>query len=390
LRKPRLMTFVRDAILPVLRVSGTNLLQHKLRLLVGLSGIAIALFLLILQIDSLDATRAKVTSLFSFFHFDLAIVPASYEILISPGTFERVRLSQARTVPQITGTEGVNIGVSSWSLPDRRTGDSILLIGLDNRPDFIRNPAVRRGLPLLADGRSILFDAYSQPDMGPVTVGQLGTLGDQRVEIAGLYRLGLFFYEPGSAIVSSSEFSRLTGRDRRDLTIGLLQTAPGADPRRVKRELEAKLPGDVRILTHDELIRQEQAYFVDTKPTGIMVDIGMVIACLVAVAIMVQVLSTEVGNRIKEYAVLKAMGFSPVFVYAIGIIQSMMLALFGVVPALLIAGAVLGYINYATHLPTGVGLGLVVLAMLVALATGVVAALSTLWRVGRADPAELF
>lgn len=378
------------AVGPMLHMSAANLLQHKLRLLVGLSGIVVALSLLIMQSDALEATRSKVTALFDFFHFDLAIVPASYQILPSSGTFERVRLSQARTVPQITGVYGINIGVSDWSLDRRRNGNSLLMIGLDKDAAFIRDNAVRAGMPLLADGHSVLFDFYSQADLGPIHVGQFGIINDQRLAIAGLFRLGLFFYEPGSVIVTNTEFSRLTGRNPQSVTIGLLQARPGVDPVAVKRELETALPDDVQVLTRAELIQQEQAYFVDTKPIGIMVDAGMIIACLVAATIMIQVLATEVGNRVKEFAVLKAMGFSPTFVYGLAIFQATILAALAVVPALLVSGAVLAFLNSKTHLPTGIDLHVAALATSVAMATASFAAISTLWRIRKADPVELF
>jgi putative ABC transport system permease protein len=374
----------------VLLVGAANLFQHKVRVITAVSGIAVALFLLVLQYDSLHATRVRVSALYSFFNFDIALVPDSYQILISPGTFDRVRLSQAQTVPAVTQTFGMSIAISSWAQLHKNNGNAVLLIGLDDAPNFMRDPAIRAGMSRLTDGRSILFDSQSQPDLRPFDVGLTGMVGGNEVEIRGLYGLGLFFYAAGSVIVPSSQFARLTGRDRRQITVGLLRIAKGADPHAVKAQLQAVLPDDVQVLTRGELIAQEQAYFVETKPIGIMMDIGMLIACLVAVTIMIQVLSTEIGNRMNEYAVLKAMGFGPGFIYAIGLTQSAILAVAGAVPALIISAMVLGFIQQKTQLGTGLSVDLAALALLVALGTGLLAAFSVLWRIQRADPAELY
>jgi putative ABC transport system permease protein len=121
-----------------------------------------------------------------------------------------------------------------------------------------------------------------------------------------------------------------------------------------------------------------------------MMDIGMLIACLVAVTIMIQVLSTEIGNRMNEYAVLKAMGFGPLFIYAIGLTQAAILGIAGLIPALVVAALVLHFIQSATHLGAQLGPQLAGMALLVALGTGLVAASAVMWRVGRADPAELY
>jgi putative ABC transport system permease protein len=374
----------------VLRIGVANLFQHKVRVVTALAGIAVALFLLVLQYESLHAMRVRVAALYNFFNFDIALVPDSYQILISPGTFDRVRLSQARTVPQVERTYGISISISGWAQRHKNNGNAVLLIGLDDDPGFIRDPAIRYGMSQLTDSRSILFDRLAQADLRPFGVGHIGKLGEDEVEIKGLFNLGLFFYAAGAVIVPSGMFSRLSARDSRLITAGLLQIAPGADPEKVKAQLQAVLPDDIQVLTHDELIAQEQAYFVDTKPIGIMMDIGMLIACLVAVTIMIQVLGTEIGNRMNEYAVLKAMGFGPAFIYTIGLTQSAILGIAGLIPALIGSAVVLHIIQSATHLGAQLGPRLAAMALLVALGTGLVAASTVMWRVGRADPADLY
>src|SRR4051812_9407647 len=77
-------------------VAAANLAQHKLRLAAAALGIGVALVLLVIQIAFLDAARAKVSLLFDFFDFDIAVVPATYQFLYSPGAFDRIRLTQAR------------------------------------------------------------------------------------------------------------------------------------------------------------------------------------------------------------------------------------------------------------------------------------------------------
>ncbi|MGH6982004.1 MAG: FtsX-like permease family protein [Stellaceae bacterium] len=374
----------------VVSVGTINLLQHRARLLTALSGIAVALFLLMLQYESLTAVRERVTVLYSYFNFDIALVPDSYQILVSPGSFSRVRLSQARTLPQVARAFGVSVAVGTWAPYHGEHGNAVLMIGLDNGPDFIRDPEIRDGLPLLSDGRSVLFDRLSQKDVTPSRIGDIASAGDSEVEIKAKFDLGLFFYAAGGIVVPADTFTRLSGRDPNRITIGFLQVTPVADVAAVQAALKGTLPRDVQVLTHDELVSQEQAYFVETKPIGVMMDIGMLIAVLVAVTIIVQVLATEIGNRMNEYAVLKAMGFGPVFIYGIGVTQSAILGVAGLVPALVLSAVVFGIIQSRTHLRSGLDLHLAGLALAVALGTALVASATVLWRIERADPAELY
>jgi len=106
--------------------------------------------------------------------------------------------------------------------------------------------------------------------------------------------------------------------------------------------------------------------------------------------IIVQVLSTEVANRMKEYAVLKAMGSSPAFVYGIGVTQSVLVGLGGLLPALAVGAAVLWYIELRTHLDSGLGLALSGKMLAITLAASICAAAAVLGRVQRADPAALY
>ena len=386
----RLPEYFRSSYGACIVIGITNLLQHEVRLIAACSGISVALFLLMMQTAFLTGVEVKVTQFYRIFDFDLAILPDSYQILWSFDKFNRVRLSQAQSIPSVTDTLGINFTVAHWTeLPSKRLS-SVLLFGFDNPNGFVQDPAVSQGMGRLVDSRSILVDAMSEPDLGPVTVGRKIKINDHEADVVGLFELGLFFYAEGSVIARNADFALFTGADPRMISIGLVRIAKGADVNAVKSQIAAALPDDVLVLTHDDLLAQEQAYFLSTKPIGIMVNIGMLIACVAATVIIIQVLSTEVGNRLKEYAVLKAVGFSPAFIYGIGIVQATVLGLAGLVPATIGAGVVLALVQYLTHLPTALSLSLVGLALAVSLALSLFAAACVLLRIERADPAELY
>jgi putative ABC transport system permease protein len=116
----------------------------------------------------------------------------------------------------------------------------------------------------------------------------------------------------------------------------------------------------------------------------------MVIACMVGGAIILQVLSTEIANRIGEYAVLKAMGAGPALVYGIGLGQAAIVGVGGLLPALVVGWLVLGLIQYATHLQTTPGPTMVLSMAAITAALAASAAALVIRRVDRADPASLY
>ena len=371
-------------------VAAANLLQHRLRLVAALSGIAVALLLLLLQISVLEAARTKVTALYDDFNFDIAILPDIYQYLMSVGTINSVDLEIARSTGDVADTFGLNVENVHWmELPSKHMTYN-LLIGIDDPGSFVRDPDIRAGWAQLRSPHAILADAYSQKSVGPISPGTDAQIGDTRVHIVGQFKLGLFFYAEGATIARNVNFYGFTGGDPSLISIGLVRLKPGVSPDKARADLIKALPSNTLVLTRDELLHDERAYFLSTKPVGIMLYISMIIASLVGAAIIVQVLSTEVSNRMGEYAMFKAMGADIPFVYGIGMAQAGLLGLGGLVPAIVIGALILSFVALRTHLDTFVGPSLMMTMLAISLTLSVAAGAAVIRRVQRADPAELF
>jgi putative ABC transport system permease protein len=370
-------------------VALANLVQHRTRLVVALIGTGVPIVLICLQMAVLDAARTQVTRLYGDFDFDLALIPSNYQFLYASGTFDRVRFTQARAVDGVAATFSLNVRASDWSEANERRS-TLMLIGLDDDFTFVRDPEIRSGLKQLTTGRSVLVDEYSSSDFGALTTGTAAAISGQTVEIAGQFKLGLFFYADGSAIVRNSDFATLARRDARQTSVGLIKLEAGANHVAVLDNLARVLPADVRVLTRDAFIGQEQAFFISTKPIGIMLTISMWIAFIAGSVILLQVISADVINRIKEFATMKAMGFSPAYVFGVGAFEAAMLALGAFVPAIAASAAVLFVIERTTHLPTAVTPVLALSVMAIALPMCLLSAVVALRRIARAAPAELY
>ncbi len=367
-----------------------NLTQRKMRLLVALAGTGVPIVLLALQIASLNAARIQVTRLYDDFTFDLVLVPYTYQFLYAGGTFDRVRFNQAHAVPGVADIFGLNVDTNRWTDLETMRSSSLLLIGIDEQPGFVRDPEMARGLGSLTGTRAVLIDEFSSSDYGKLANGTEANISDQAIEIAGNYQLGLFFYADGSAIARNTDFPQLSGRDPRTVSIGLVQLENGADAGVVKAALAGALPNDVRVLTKSELIAQERTFFLTTKPLGIVLSTSMWIAFGVGAVILWQVLSADIVNRVKEFATMKAMGFSQSFVMGVGLAQATFLALGSFLPAIAIAAVILATIERLTHLPTALTPELSANVLAIVLVMCMLAAFSAVRRIARAAPAELY
>ena len=110
------------------------------------------------------------------------------------------------------------------------------------------------------------------------------------------------------------------------------------------------LPNDVVISSRDKFIERERDYFIEVKPVGILFKSAVFIAFAVGFVILFQALSTELGNRISEFATLKAMGFSTKFIYGIHR-ANLIITIFSFLPASLLGTLVFEIIYAVSKLP---------------------------------------
>lgn len=371
-------------------IAWQNLTQHITRTLSALMGTTVAVFLLLLQVQLLESVQTKATQLYDLFNFDLAVVSNTYQFMYAAEPFNGVRLAQARVDDAVDDVFALNIRVTDWFSEQTGKESSLLLFGVDAKPAFIKDDALRRALPLLRQRGNVVVDAFSHADYGNLRPGAIGRIRDREVRIVAPFELGLFFFADGSAVMANDYFPEYAGRRYVETSVGMIRVKRGYNVSAAKRRLRRALPSDVLVYTRDELIAQERQYFVSVKPIGIMFRAGMVIAFVVGGAILFQVLSTEISNRLKEFATFKAMGFGPMFLYGIGVVQIFLFAVIGFVFASFASIGISTIIRSVIHLPMVLEPKLIAVVFGVTILMCVVPGFVTLRRVRLADPAELY
>lgn len=374
----------------ILAIAWGNSFHNLRRTLAALGGVTFSILLVFVQLAFLDGARREVTLLYDYFDFDLALTSDRYQLMATAQPFDDIRLFQAKVDPAVSDTFSLNVAGGRWVYPDTEEDSSMLLIGLDDKPAFIRNPDLIQGLASLTDGRSVILDIYSHKDYGPRTVGSAGQVNGLNVTTTALFKLGLFFFAEGSAATNNANFAHFSSRGAHRVTLGLIKLVPGADPTAVAARLRGSLPDDVVVLTRAQLYAQEQGYFVSVKPIGIMFNSAVLVAFIVGLVILLQVLATELTNRLPEYATMKAQGFPPFFLYGIGITQNLIFIGLSFVPAWLISTGVFALVFAVSKLPMvmtwSLSLEVAALTALMGLGAGFVA----LGKLRKADPASLY
>jgi putative ABC transport system permease protein len=143
-------------------------------------------------------------------------------------------------------------------------------------------------------------------------------------------------------------------------------------------------------VTRAQAAEQETTYWLDETPIGLIFQMGVIISLIVGVAIVYQVLSSDVAAHLGEYATLKAMGYTDRKLARVVISQALILSLLGFLPGLAASLVLYQITSFYANIPIQMTwprvAGVLLLTVAMCAASGV-AALRKVWV---ADPAELF
>jgi putative ABC transport system permease protein len=371
-------------------VAWHNALQNKRRTVTAVSGIAFSILLIFMQIGFLEGAKTAAASLFHCFDYDLGIVSDKYRFMGAPGSFDRMRLTQAAVVPEVEDAMTLCAESGRWKNPDTEIESELIIFGITLKKPFIRDPDMRAGLDRLHRKNTLMVDRYSHRSYGPLSIGREVEVNNKDVTITSQFTLGVTLFSDGCIVVGNDNFSRLTSLPPREVNYGFLKIIPGSDPLAVKNRLEEILPDDVLVFTREAMIRQDQDYFIAVKPVGIIFQFGVVVSFMVGVVILFQVLNTDISTRLNEFATLKAMGFKSFSIYGIGVKQALLYALLSYFPALAFAAAVFRVVHGLSKLPMDLTPAMAGFVFAMSLLMCVISCVLGLQKVRRTDPAELF
>ena len=297
-----------------------QLSREKLRLLVALAGIAFAVILMFMQLGFQAALYDSATRLHQSLQGDLVLLSTRSKSLGYTRTFSWRRLYQVLTFDGVESISPIYVGFRDWRNPEDGTFRAIYVYGFRPGDSVFNLPEVAQNIDKLKLSENILFDRASRQEYGSIAPefeqGKLITteLGGRRVNVVGLFTLGPSFGADGNVIVNDLNFLELfTDRKLGEIDIGLIQLKPNADAQKVLKQIEATLPKDVRVLTHQGFVDFEKSYWKTSTPIGFIFTLGVGMGFIVGTVIVYQILYTDVSDHLSEYATLKAMGYKNYF-----------------------------------------------------------------------------
>ena len=378
-------------------VGWLQLRRNRTRMLVAVGGIAFADLLMFMQLGVFAAALDTSALFHNTLQADLVLISPEARDLQNSGTIPRSRFYQAQGEPGIAGGSAMYVGFLDWRAPLSNERRSMMVIGTDPDRPGLDVEGVQDAKQLFKQPNTMIFDRLSRGnfksalfslDAGKAVKAEIDRT---TVMLAGTFKLGAAFGVDGSLIGSETSFLHLFPQhSSRAITLGLLYLQPGAEAQTVKQSLQRRMSSDVRVLTRAEFIQHARDFQAKNTPVGFIFGLGTVMGFIVGLAMVYQVLSTDVGDHLAEYATFKAMGFTNSYLLGIIAEESVILAAIGFVPGLLAGEALMKIMHIATDLPTSLPLSRMILVFVLTLVLCLVSGFMAARRVRTADPAEVF
>lgn len=373
-----------------------QLSHQKVRLLVALAGIAFADILIFMQLGFHTSIFGGVTRIHEHLRGDLFLVSTRAKFLADGQTFSRRHLYQAAAVDEVALASPLYYSFGQWVNPWEKKVTSAAVIAFDPVRPVTDLADVNRQLKKIELPDTVLFDSKSQPDLGPVAQlfaqGKTITteISERRIKVGGIYTLGSTLFVEGHIITSDWNYERLFGSDSLDnLKVGILTLKPGEDLQAVQRKVQAIMPSEVKVLTHQQFIKVEKDFW-DDHPAGTIFNFGVAMGFIVGVVIVYQVLYSDVNDHLAEYATLKAMGYSDKELLGIVLQEGIILAVLGFIPGFSVSIGMYSLLEMLTRMPLGMEAGVAMRVFVMTVLMCLISAAIAIRKLQSADPADVF
>jgi putative ABC transport system permease protein len=327
---------------------------------------------------------------------DLVVVNSQFESLFYVKSFPGQRLYQTLADSEVTAVRSLYVNSVQWRNPEKLTSRGILAWGFDPTDPAMRIQDLEGDLEDLKLLNQIFFDRASRPEYGsiPALLQEQNPLPVQvdgkSVEVRGLFTLGASFGADGNIYTSDSTFLRLfPEHSPNQIMVGLLDVATGADVQQVQERLQRVLGEGVRVLTPDEFGQLEKDYW-SNQGIGFIFGMGAAVGFLVGIVIVYQILHSDVSDHLPEYATLKAIGYTNGYLLKVLFQESLLLAILGFVPGLLLSMGLYQITYTATLLPVVMKLDRAITVLILTIIMCSLSGGIAMQKLRSADPADVF
>jgi putative ABC transport system permease protein len=372
----------------IYRLASRNLLHDRLRFVATVVGIVFSIVLVTVQLGLYLGFGRIVTTMIDHASADLWIMPLGTKCFEDPSTLDERKRFQALSINGVAQATPVVIGYAEWRIPAGGTFP-VFIVGSDLRAGgLLPWNLVEGSLEALAVPGAVAVDRSYFDRLGISGIGASAEIRGQKVEVRAVTK-GIRSFTTTPYVFTTLDRARAyTGVPANKATYFLVRVSPGADVDSVRRRLKANL-ADVDVLTAAEFRDRSRSFWLFDTGAGFALFAGALLGIIVGTVIVAQTLYSSTKDHLNEFATLRAIGSSGVYIHKVIICQALISAVIGFCLAAGI-GLIVVAATADTALPIvmtpALTLGLFVLTVIMC----VVSAVAAIVQVTRIDPAMVF
>lgn len=365
-----------------------NLVHDRMSLAVTLTGIVFSVVLLSVQLGLYIGSERMIAAMHDHSYADLWLVATGTECFDDATLLEGHERFAALPIKGIKSIEELIVGYAMWRKPTGGTA-AVLVVGSDQKAATLVPWDIAEGnADALAAPSAVSIDQTYLSDLGIERVGDMAEINGTRVRVAALSQ-GIRSFTTVPYVFTTLERARaLTFAGRDQATYVLINLEPGAKIDKVKAALTARF-NDIEVLTHEEFRTRGLDFWLFETGAGSALITGAFLGLIVGLVIVAQTLYASTKDHLNEFATLRALGASAGYIHRVILIQAILSAVLGYGLGLTVSLVVV-WASQFTSLFIIMTPELAVTLFVLTVGMCIFAALGSIFKVTRIDPAGVF
>jgi putative ABC transport system permease protein len=363
------------------------LLHDRIKFAVAAAGVSISVLLVLVQIGLYFGFMENASTLIDNGKADLWVTMRGNENFDFASPMDERMYYRVAETRGVARAERMLLAFGQFKLPEGGT-QGVQVVGLEPGARLLRPWNVVAGdARRMGDIDGVVVDRTEFAKLKIESVGARREISDTRARVVGLTD-GIRSFTTSPFVFTNLDTARAYARmGPTHITYVLVEAAPGVDPAALKADLE-RIP-NLDAYTKAEISARTREYWSTRTGVGTGFFMTAIMGVIVGLVVVGQILYNGTLEHIKEYGTMKAMGAENRAIVSVILYQALISAVIGFAAGGAMALAARGGMA-AANLKVALSPGLLAGTAMLTLAMCAVAAMLSILKVLRLDPATVF
>lgn len=312
----------------ILKLATRNLLQDRLRFVATVIGIVFSIVLVTIQLGLFLSFERMVTTMIDHAPADLWIVPLGTKCFEDPSLLDEHDRARALATPGVAEAVPVVIGFTEWSVPSGGTTPVFIIGSSAGSAGLHPWNLVEGGLDALSPPDAVVIDRSYFGRLGVKAVGDSIEIRERKAQVTAITQGIRSFTTTPYVFTALARAQDYMGTSPDKVSYFLVLLSPGTDIAAVRKGLLANL-AKVEVLTPEEFRIRSRDFWLFGTGAGAALFAGALLGAIVGTVIVAQTLYSSTKDHLNEFATLRAIGSSSLYIHKVIICQALLSAVIG-------------------------------------------------------------